>query len=251
MLSKNFQDYVVPVQGHFKIEKVFPDGSIETHYEDHNQIMLPFASLIANAVAKRKDEISPSISVEDIEIIAFAMGTDGVKSSGTPKTFPTNRRRLFSEYNFWYGSITNTNADMKSYVYQITFEQNNTVEGPQTDVTRTDEGATFPVDNNGNPIDYRGHVTGTDSVKMTAKTTFQNNILSFEFVLGQFAGNGIPDWTVAPTFSEAALYGRRGANSTTGNPLGTIIAMKTFPALPKTDTCAIRVKWDLNFSLMK
>jgi hypothetical protein len=55
-------------------------------------------------------------------------------------------------------------------------------------------------------------------------------------------------WDVGPKFSEAALYMTEGATEL-GDSLGTLFSMKTFPDMPKTEGCVIKIQWDLDFNL--
>ena len=236
-------------RGHFKIEKIYPNGEKILHYEEKNQIMTKFAEFLSNTVSKRKNEYNNVLTTSDMEIITFAIGTDGILSNGAPKTINPDRNRLFAEQNFWTLPKNHNNDDMKQYVYQVTFEQNNHDVGIWNDLDTQNEGATFPIDSNNNPLYYRRVYNGTEDVKLSGRSRYENNTISFEFTLGQFVGNGCNEWTIAPTFSEAALYMRRGANSS-GSSLGSILAMKTFPSLVKTDTCIIRITWTLDFNVM-
>ncbi len=205
------------------------------------------AEFFSRAVGKKKDFYNPPLSIEDMELVCFAIGTDGIDSDGAPKEYDSTRVRLFSEDNFWNDGAQYNDSDMKRYVYQVTFEQTDN-ENVAEDLNTTNEGATFPVDASGNPMRYRENIIGVDATKLTVNSTFSNNIIEFNFHLGQFAGNGCERWSLAPKFSEAALYMRRSATSL-GDHLGTIFSMRTFPELPKTDACSIKIKWVIDFNV--
>jgi hypothetical protein len=73
-------------------------------------------------------------------------------------------------------------------------------------------------------------------------------ILKQSIYLGKLAGNGHPMWENAPEFSEAALYLTTGATKS-GDSLGTLFSMKTFPKMKKTSACVIKIQWDLDFQI--
>ena len=237
------------VEGRFKIELFdHTQNKVIQSFEETNMIMNPVAELYSHMASHTEDVYSPPLQITDFNIIAFALGTDGLNADETPKDIDPTWTQLNSERRFWTEGPSHNDGDMKKYVYQVTFEQDSH-DGTEHDCLVQNEGGTFPVDASGQPLYYREVISGVDSVKMLASSTYSNNIITFKFHLGQFAGNGCPDWTLAPTFSEAALYMRRGA-TTSGDSLGTIFSMKTFPKMPKTDSCSIKVEWILDFNVV-
>jgi hypothetical protein len=234
------------VEGYFKIQAFDTEGKEIYHFEKKNKVMDSVANFFSRIVAKKEDFYSPPLVAQDLEMITFALGTDGVDSAGNPKEFLSSRNRLHAEDNFWNDGVSYNDGDMKKYVYQVTFEQP-PQEDQEVDLVTQNEGATFPVDQNLLPLRYRDVIIGVDSTKLTGTVEYHNNVIKFKFTLGQFAGNGCPTWNLAPTFSEAALYMRRG-NTTLGDHLGSLFSMRTFPALPKTDACSIKIEWVIDFN---
>jgi len=153
---------------------------------------------------------------------------------------------MFSENNFW---SWNYYPPEKAYVYQVTFNKPSTKD--LTYAYKLNEGATFPHDA-GVPKQYRGPAYNDEKeleASVSIKRSFQNGIITNEIYIGKLAANGHPMWDTPPKFSEAAFYMTIGTDEVTGNPLGTLFSMKTFPEMPKSEQCVIKIQWDLDFNL--
>ena len=225
------------LKGYFKIEKINPDTKeVLEVFEEENQIQAPIHFMTSRMCWKG------SIDPNDFIISGFAIGTDGLNTDGSPKTFNKFRKHLFSENNFWNGSADFDN----SYVYQVHFE-----EPPSNDyhtVTKISEGATFPHEN-GVPTGYQGTPYNDPLNKeagVTITRSYENYLLNQEIYVGKYAANGI-EGENPPKFSEASFFMNRG-RTIDGTDLGAPISMKTFPGMTKTDECVIRITWNLDFS---
>jgi hypothetical protein len=83
------------------------------------------------------------------------------------------------------------------------------------------------------------------------KRSFENGVLKQHIYVGKLAGNGHPMWEDYggfPEFNEAALYMPENT-AESGDPLGTLFSMKTFPNMKKSPECVIIIDWDLDFRL--
>lgn len=231
------------VNGYFKIQVEDLDGNILQEHEEHNKVLVWVHQMFSNLVFGYEPNLS---AIDDFRIHAFAIGTDGVDSEGIPKKIENDREQLYSEENFWK---MNYYLGENAYVYQVTFDK------PQTEdlsfVYKLNEGTTFPQDG-GVPKNYRGPAYNDETeleASVTIKRSFQNGILTNDIYIGKLAGNGHPMWDEPAKFSEAAFYMTVGTNETTGDPLGTIFSMKTFPEMPKSEQCVIRINWTMDFNI--
>ena len=230
------------VQGHFKIELIDEKtGEILKKHEDNNKILIWVYRYFAESVFG----LNPP-DIDDFRIQAFSLGTSGeYPLGGGTKPIDINQEQLFSEYNFWNDDLI---PPEESYVYQVTFDK------PSSEnfeyVQKLNEGATWP-HQNGIPLNYRGTPLNYEDeleAGVSIKRGFSNGILSQEIYIGKLAGNGHPAWGSTVTYSEAALYMPLGKTDK-GDSLGTIFSMKTFPGMPKSESCVIRIQWDLDFNL--
>jgi len=227
------------VNGYFKIEVKDKHGKILNSYEDKNKIMVWIHEMFSDAVYGYNPP-----NIEDFIITTIALGTDGIDSNGIPKDLPNNMQRMYSEDNFWNYNVY---APEKAYVYQATWDT------PQTDiygsVEKLNEGATVP-HMGGVPLYYRGNPVNDEESYAGLKVYrgFSNGILQQKFILEVFSGNGHPMWAQGPGYSEAALYTKKGATES-GEYLGTMFSMKTFPEMIKTEDCVISIQWDLDFNI--
>lgn len=228
------------VEGNFRIE-VIEDEKIIYEYEDKNKILIWVHEYFANAVYG----MTPP-DIDNFRIHAFALGTNGeYPLNGGTKPIENDRKRLYSEDNFW--NMIHYPPE-ESYVYQVTFDK---PEVPSEHlVTKISEGTTWP-HLYGNPIEYMGTPKNyEDEIEagVTIERSFDNGILTNEIYLGKLAGNGHPMWENPVKFSEAAFYMTDGATEN-GDKLGTMFSMKTFPGMPKTEHCVIKIQWTFNFNI--
>jgi len=230
------------VNGHFKIEIINPDtNEIIKEYEDNNKVVIWVHKYFGDAVFG----LTPP-DIDKFRIHSFCIGTDGEdKIYNKIRPIEDEQTSLYSEDNFWNGKF---NPPENSYVYQITFDK------PQSETfeytTKLNEGATWP-HTYGLPKAYRDTPRNSDDeleAGLSVERGFSNGVLSQVFYLGKLAGNGHPMWDDTVEFSEAALYMTDGS-TLDGSSLGTLFSMKTFPGMPKTDQCVIRIQWDLDFNL--
>lgn len=232
------------VNGYFKIESFDLEGNLISSYEDKNQIMDNVPELFSSVVAG-----ADTITSEDLKVTCIALGTDGIVDRNltldVPKTVDPSRTRLFAEENFWANGNTGNDDDMYRYVYQATFDAGDPTE-TLTLATNLNEGTTYPATGNV-PDSYRGETTGAPVISLTTKTSKVGTTIDFEFELGQLTGNGLGSWTLSPAFSEAALY-MDYLSDETGNPLGSVFSMKTFPHHFKTEGCILKLSWTLVFN---
>ena len=229
------------IQGHFKIQ-VIEDGVVIDSYEDYNKIVVWVYNLFGRSVYGYQPP-----DIDEYRIQAFAIGTDGATADGIIKDIANDQKKMYSEINFW-DNPNYTGEERNAYVYQATFTKPGTND-PHF-AYKINEGATYPAWGLGSPKDYRGEAYNEeDSLEgcLSIRRSFQNSVLKQEIYLGKLAGNGHPMWEEAPEFSEAALYMPEGTAS--GDSLGTMFSMKTFPKMKKTDACVIKINWDLDFSL--
>lgn len=236
----NFTDNTVMLEGRFSIQLIDAEtGKVIQEHKENNKIMYPLYNWVSNLNYKPTSWLKP----EDFIIHCVALGTDGIDEFNNPKKIAVQRPQLFSEENFWNGNYL---AHETAYVYQATFEA--PTENTLHYAVKTDEGATYP-HVSGIPSNYRGIPYNDPAQKeagLSIKRSFENNTITHEIYLGKFAGNGLPNWGYVD-YSEAAIYMTRAATST-GDKLGAILAMKTFPKMRKTDTCIIKIKWDLVYN---
>ena len=229
------------VKGYFKIESIDENGNVIESYEDHNKIVVWVYHSFADAVYG----YTPP-DVDDCRIQAVALGTDGVDEYNNLRSIDNEQKKLYSETNFWDTPDYN-GEEWNAYVYQATFTKPSTNDPHYA--YKTNEGTTYPAWSLGNPKDYRGVAYNSeDSLEgcLSIRRSYQNKIIHQEIYLGKLAGNGHPMWEQSPEFSEAALYMPEG--TTTGDSLGTMFSMKTFPKMKKSEYCVIKITWDLDFN---
>jgi hypothetical protein len=227
------------VKGYFKIE-LLKDDEVLYEYEDKNKVLIWVYKNFSNTVYGFNVP-----DIDDCRIHAVALGTDGVELNGSLKEIQYDRKRMYSEDRFWTGDFF---LGEKSYVYQATFGR------PSSEGThyafKYNEGTTFP-HHAGSPKNYRGQAYNDIEEKeagLSIERYFANNTIYQTIYLGKLAGNGHPMWDNPPKFSEAALYMTSGATES-GDYLGTLFSMKTFPEMPKTDGCVIKIQWNLDFNI--
>ncbi len=262
---KSFEDKLKPVKGYFSIETYDKNDNLINFYEDRNKIMarVPYTivGLFYGSESRGyNNELPPNTPASDLAIGTIAIGTDGIDSAGFEREIECNRDMLFSEKKLWEGKDLNTNSnsleDINKFVYQTSFSSNIPNEQNPEELVKASkitEGPSFPWDSSENkPLYYRADSTNNDfeDTSMTVKSSMLDGYISYEFTLGQFAGNGI--WTQAPAFSEAALYMKYipasyATSVDDGRPLGALFSMKTFPKQFKTEACYFRIKWKLIF----
>jgi hypothetical protein len=231
------------VQGHFKIQVVNPDtGEVLDSYEDYNKVVVWVYRYFGEAVYGFEPP-----DIDKFRIHSFAIGTNGVDEYGRLKEISDNQKQMYSEMKFWEGDVP-SEEQRQAYVYQISFEKPS--DNDEHYAFKTDEGATYPAYSN-RPKDYRGHpyndiheIEGCISMKRS----FQNGVLKQHIYVGKLAANGHPMWEKFPEFNEAALFMPEGT-AESGNPLGTLFSMKTFPSMMKSPECVIIIDWDLDFRL--
>ena len=239
---KNLKDNIKMVTGHFKIQLIdAKTNKVIKEHKETNKVMIHIYEMFSEAVY---GYIQPNI--DDFAIQAIALGTDGVDSEGIPKDIDPNRENLYSEENFWNYQIY---PEQKAYVYQATFTLPTTYSLHKA--YKIDEGATFP-HYSGEPVAYRGtpyNSEDNEEAGVTIEREFSNNILKQSITLGKLAGNGHPMWDELPKYSEAALYCGESYKTEKGDKLGLIFSMKTFPEMPKSEECLIKIQWDLDFNI--
>ncbi len=263
-------DKMKPIQGYFSAERVRPDGTVIDRFEKKNMVMARVPEIIAGQMSGLYQK-----HVEDHLISAIALGTGGLQANALgkfdPKPVRNDRVSLYAERDFWWTEVDLQAglppvSELDKFVYQSTFEVTpfgdiggNTASanelsiqnyGPTQPVwTATD--ANLPSSSHiGYPVNYRKTMPPTESSgQLTGTVSQRQNLVEYNFTLGQFAGNK-PNQLVG--YSEAALYMRLDNNTTpgdpqNGNPLGTMFSMVTFPPQWKDNTCAIRITWKIYF----
>jgi len=240
-LKTNIQEKIPKlVKGYFKIE-VIENDKVIYEYEDTNKVVVWVHQYFADAVFG----LNPP-DIDKFRIHALALGTDGENEIDNKlRPIENNQVSLYSEENFWQYKLF---PPENSYVYQVTFDK------PTTEnlvyVNKKNEGATWPHEY-GNPIAYRDEPKNYEDeleAGISIKRGYNNGIITQEIYLGKLAGNGHPMWDNPVKYSEAALYMTDGATES-GDSLGTLFSAKTFPGMPKSDQCIIRIQWDLDFNI--
>ena len=174
---------------------------------------------------------------------------------------------MFSEEKFWNESrdtsLIPTDDNFKR-VHQVTWETPDPAPidvGTNPSILTTlqglNEGSTIPKAANTDPnfseysylpVNYRGLYQIEDKDKTKVEISVVGSTVTYIFTVGQFAANNGND-TIE--YNEAAMYMRYLGNTSndpdTGHPLGQLFSMKTFPAKPKNNTCALRITWKLYF----
>ena len=251
------------IKGYFKIEHIKPNGEIESTYEDFNTVMVRIPTLMASMISGSKRAFLPYFHIH-----AFAIGTDGTFQNDfgddIPKTVSKERTQMFSEENFWRSQVPDSpefkkNEELKR-VYQRTFEAPpvaDTGGNPATmrELFGGNQGSTLP-HTDFHPTEYRGPLNWSGGVYDGSYLRVEQSNLNTEIIyvmeVGQKVANKPNNALVK--YNEAALYLKLGANESsqsfdpdTGNPLGELFSMKTFPLQRKSTDCAIRITWKLYF----
>lgn len=246
------------LKGHFKIEMIGKDGSVQDTWEQQNLIM----DSARTTVAELFTLLSTNTSVGKI-----VLGTKGYNGDiRVPKTsiegFVPNRDRLFSEPEaFANGQVKDLNTG-DVFLYSgstaaggVNGRYYEYIGSPQTDVPLTSINFTNATywDDLGTDAPYNYEIsfdlpttaigqcanivetdTGAGSIVSINQT---GSDVTFTTELGITAGNGQNDPVVgSTTFTEAALY----AN-------GRIFSMKTFGAKIKDATVSLRITWTISF----
>jgi len=275
----NLKSKLQPVKGYFSIEVYNSESNELIHkYEDYNQIMtrVPFNFLSMTYGGGRRGIASPdglqaewpsNIRLTDFVIDCVAFGTNGTEDE-IPKEITPDRDWMFSEENLWEAwannTINQTEQDMDKYIYQTHFEVSHGTGPVLEPADKVTEGPSFPWDLGLNvPIYYDmdandpNNGTTNPATSMSVKSSNENLRIDYEFLMGQYAGNGI--WEHAPRFSEAGLYMKYNPVHLDDNilpgmpgyvpnkPLGALFSMKTFPDVPKTEACWFKVHWTIIF----
>lgn len=264
------------IKGYFKIEKFDAEGNLLTTYEDYNKIMTRIPELYAGLCSGffKRD-------ADTYAIHAVALGTGGTTYDSLGKEIPKEispaREQIFSEESFWNDLGDQTNGrpviDEHKIVYQRTWEnvpygdQGSNVSGGTTNSGGT-EGCTYPLDIlynlntpatcNGTeysliPNAYRTSYSGDDLLNaFSVQSYLEGSVITYQIELGQFAGNNVDGSN--RLYTEAGLYMEYLANIDpkttsvcTGDPLGQLFSMKTFPPQFKNNTCALKITWKLYF----
>ncbi len=263
-------DKMKPIKGFFKVERLNPNGEVIDSFEKKNMVMARVPEVIAGQVSGLYQKY-----VQDHLIASIAIGTGGLRKNALGGLDPTpvqnDRVSLFSERNFWKtkqdaAAGRPTIPMMDKFVYQSTFEASpfgdmggNTAASSELSIQNF--GPTYPIWESSDPLlpnnsfigfpkSYRGNKPGAlNNEKFTGTVSQRQNMIEYNFTLGQFAGN----WpNVLVGYNEAALYMRLDSNNSpgkpeNGNPLGTLFSMVTFPNQWKDNTCAIRINWKIYF----
>jgi hypothetical protein len=242
MEKKLYEKVPKMVNGHFKIQAIdINTNKVIYEYEDDNKVVVWVHKYFADAVFG----FNPP-DIDKFRIHAFALGTDGEDETNSKlREIADDQTQLYSEYNFWNAKYY---PPENSYVYQVTFDK------PASEtfeyVNKLNEGPTWP-HIYGEPKSYRGEPKNYEDeleAGMSVKRGFSNGVLSTEIYIGKLAGNGHPAWDNPVKYSEAAFYMTDGATED-GRSLGTLFSMKTFPGLPKSDQCVIKINWALDFNI--
>ncbi len=260
-------------QGYFTIKVYDKNDKLIQKYEDPNQIMtrVPFNFLSMSYGGGRRgigtpDGLSPEwpqdVKLSDFVIDCIALGTDGIDENEDPKALTPDMDMLFSEIRLWDGWANNTNTnspdDMNKYIYQTHFDTSHATGDILEPATKINEGPSFPWDTVNNiptyySMDSNNPSSGgqNEATSMTVKSKNQDVIIDYEFVLGQYAGNGI--WEKAVAFTEAGMYLRYDPihlsddSGIQNKPLGALFSMKTFPKVYKTEACWLKIHWTVVF----
>lgn len=239
-------DKFTPIEGYFKVDLI-KDGKVIDSYEDKNTIMARIPELVAGRSCGFY-----TARPEECIIGTIALGTAGERTDAfgnkVPKIVRNTREMLFSELAFWNTDVEDhIEFDRNKYVYQTTF-----IVPPKGDLGQNvsaatpleiqNEGATYPhVD--GVPTDYRLSPQPVDN-GLTGTISLRQNVVEYNFTLGQYAGNADDDSVI--NYNEAGLYLGAQAQED-GNPLGLLFSMKAFPSQPKNSTCSLKITWKLFF----
>ncbi|RLD45396.1 MAG: hypothetical protein DRI86_05640 [Bacteroidetes bacterium] len=277
-INQNFKERLQPVQGIFTVQVFNEHDVLIQEYKNKNTIMtrVPFNFLSLSYGGGRagisRDGVQaewPVMNLEDFNIDCIALGTDGVDQAFAPKEVLPNRDRLFSEDNLWdayeAGTITQLEEDKDKYIYQMHFKTSHDTGPVLANGIKINEGPSLPWCSDDNVMKYYNMAydptnqngTNTDATSMSIKSSNTNLRIDYEFVLGQYAGNGI--WDTAVEYSEAALYMKYNPNHLGrgvacdhpdylfGDPLGALFSMKTFPVVKKTEACWMKIHWTIIF----
>lgn len=254
-------DKMTPIRGYFKIERI-EDGKVVDTYEDKNTVMVRIPQLFAGTVSGNFTK-----KLEENVIGCLSLGTGGTRidtlGNVVPKEVRSDRTMLFSEHDFWNTPTQIAEgqphvADKYKWVYQTSFDViahgdlgHNT--SFMSDIEVKNQGTTFP-HTNWVPDNYRNTTPpASDPEGLIGRMSLQQNVIQYEYTLGQFAGNADDD--VAIPYTEAGMYLKLDADTKLddfgdpiiGNPLGTLFSMKSFPEQWKNSTCSLRIEWKLFF----
>ncbi len=254
-------DKLRPIRGYFKIEKIV-EGEVVDTYEDKNTVMARIPQLFAGTVSGNFTQ-----NLSEHVIGCFSLGTGGTRydtlGNEVPKLVRDDRIMLFSEHDFWNTPTQIEEGqpeviDKFKRVYQTSFNIiNNGDLGHNTSfltpIEVSNQGTTFP-HTNWVPDNYRDYSTpAQDADGLIGRMSLQQNVIQYEYTLGQFAGNADDD--IAIPYTEAGMYLKLNADTKLdgnddpilGNPLGTLFSMKAFPPQYKNSTCSLRINWKLFF----
>jgi len=246
-------DKMIPIRGYFKVERII-DGKVVDTYEDKNTVMARIPQLFAGMASGYYTE-----NLDKYMIGCIAVGTGGTRldtlDNEVPKLVRDNRTMLFSEFDFWNTPTQISEgqppvSDKNKLVYQTSF--NVPTRGDNGENTATpapievqNEGATYP-HTDWTPDNYRGTPAVLPEDGVIGTMSLQQNVIQYNIVMGQYAGNNDND--SARGYTEAGLYLKLNEDIySTGNPLGTLFSMKTFPPQWKTSECSLRIEWKLFF----
>jgi len=277
-----FTSKMKPIKGYFKVERLDKDGKILSTYEDYNTIMARVPALYAGLAAGMLNK-----DVQDFCINSVALGTAGTEFDGygneIPKMVSDDRVQLFSEENFWNDYSNKLNGkptlDIHQQVTQRTWEPipyadtSSDTSTPKV-MSGGNQGQTFPIETtidenntftcleNGKTYSkipekisntrtkYRSPVDITKPEEtLNVQVSYEGNTVTFIIEMGQYMGNYDSDEYKA--YTEAALYMRYLENNSdslcSGDTLGQLFSMKTFPPQYKNSSCTIRIVWKLYF----
>lgn len=225
-----------PVEGYFKLE-VYKHGILVDTYEDHNKIMMFSKRVMAHSMGGAEMNNGLAVDDEPKYISTFALGTDGHQAGNllAAKSFEYTQTKMFSE-------------DLGLGFWPVTWN-------PENIVNSASPGAkpTFIAENY-DPNHPGSSGTPTD-VKISVDAGTEEYTITYTFEVPEDTASGTAGIAIA--YTEAALYsnmgrlqglGGQGSNQQDDSDnMGTIFAMRTFPAKIKDDTTAFTITWRIIF----
>ena len=213
------------LKGYFKYQlKDAVTGEVIQEHEDNNKVMDNISYMVYYMCIAQKG----TITADDFQVSALVLGDKGLKN-GIPRTLNGNEESTFAE------------TDPAGYAYAALWDPL----AQQGAVTKTSEGEKGHFD--GAPIQGTGGTLAPAENGLHVAVEYSKNVhdinlfgrLKIQIELRKFSGN-------THDFSEAGLYMRWNTDAAKDKP-GTLLSMKTFPKVTKTDACVLTMEWELDF----
>ena len=140
--------------------------------------------------------------VDDLMIASLVIGSHGADTNGQPRKIDPKRTNLYSESNW----VKGPNKDRwHAYLWESSWD---TYSIPQNgNVVLVKEGSNYDHLGKETAAAYMGTPTPTNKeIGSVIKATYNKGVMTYEFEIKKLSGTG------AHSFSEAALYMKRGRN---------------------------------------